>query len=190
MALSDIIQKIIDEANKKAAFMKQVSDDEIKRIQVEFQTKAEVRKQEIATSVDQKCSSALDKAKILAKMENNSLLLKEKREVIDAVYSDAKKELIGMGASDYLKLLTNMVKHASESMPKGSLVVPNGQKKQVEEAISKVGADYHIKEETGSFKGGFIVHDSKTEINFSFTYLIDNIIRPSTELEVANILFN
>ena len=190
MALSDIIQKIIDEANKKSAFMKQVANDEIQKIQQEAQEKAEIRKREIADSAEIKCQSVLDKAKVLAKMENDSLLLKEKRDVIDSVYAAAKKELVGMSSADYSKLLVSMLKHASSSMPKGNLIVASGQKKQIEEAVSKASADYHVKEESSSFDGGFIVYDSKTEINFSFEYLIDKVLRPSTELEVVNILFN
>ena len=190
MALSDIIQKIIDEANKKSAFMKQVANDEIQKIQQEAQEKAEIRRREIADSTEIKCQSVLGKTRILAKMENDSLLLKEKRAVIDSVYAAAKKELSGMSSADYSKLLVSMLKNASESMPKGNLIVSSGQKKQVEEAAEKAGAEYHVKEESSSFDGGFIVYDSKTEMNFSFDYLIDRVLRPATELEVVNILFN
>ncbi|MBU1683238.1 hypothetical protein KJ742_04800, partial [Patescibacteria group bacterium] len=79
MAISDIIKKITDEANKKAAFMKQIIDDEIKKVEKEAAKKAEERKKEIEESVAKMYQSIIEKAKILAKMESGSMLLKEKR---------------------------------------------------------------------------------------------------------------
>lgn len=190
MALSDIIQKIKDEANKKSAFMKQVADDEIKKINEEADKKADDKRKFVEGKAEDKCQSIVEKAKVLAKMESNSTLLREKREVIDAVYSDVEKELNNLGSSEYVKLLTGMIKGASKKMPKGSLIVPTDKKKQTEEAIEKANVEYHIKEETSDFKGGFIVLDSKAEVNLSFPYLINKTIRPATELEIAKILFN
>ena len=41
MALTDIIKKIENEANKKATFIKQVADNEIKKIKKEAKVKAD-----------------------------------------------------------------------------------------------------------------------------------------------------
>ena len=189
MAISDIINKITDEANKKAAFMKQVTDDEIKKIEKESAEKAEERKKEIEIVVEKKCQSVIKKAKILAKMESNSSLLKEKREVIDAVYAELEKEFNNLGDSEYTDLLIKMFKSATASMPEGELIVPENRRKQTEDAIGKSGVDYHIKEETNDFKGGFVVRSKKAEVNLSFPYLVSKMVRPKTELEVAGILF-
>jgi len=59
----------------------------------------------------------------------------------------------------------------------------------MENAIKTVDGDFEIQSESNEFKGGFIVISGKTEINLSFPYLIQRIIRPATELEVAKILF-
>ena len=63
--------------------------------------------------------------------------------------------------------------------------------KETEDALSKANVDYHInKEEIHGFKSGFILISGNVELNMSFPYLIQKIIRPATELEVAQILFN
>lgn len=190
MALSDIIQKIKDEANKKAAFMKQVADDEIKKIKDEAAVKAEERRKEIEDKTEKKGQSVIEKARILAKMESNSSLLKEKREVIDQAYGEVEKQLNGLSDHDYIELIVKMLKSASANLDKGDLTVPKDKKKQTEDAISKAGVAYHIKDETSDFKGGFIVRTAKSEVNLSFPYLIEKLVRPKTELEVAKILFN
>ncbi|MBU0727443.1 V-type ATP synthase subunit E, partial [Patescibacteria group bacterium] len=190
MALSDIIQKIKDESNKKAAFMRQVADDEIQNINKEAVKKADAKKQEIEESADKKCQSVIEKAKILAKMESGSTMLREKREVIDAAYAEVEKEFNALSDHDYVALISKMLKSASTTLSKGDLIVPKDKKKQTEEAVQKAGAPYHIKDETSDFKGGFIVHTSKIEVNLSFPYLINKMIRPKTELEVAKILFD
>lgn len=190
MALSDIIQKITDEANKKTAFMKQVADDEIKKIKEEGVQNSDLKKKEIEKRVTKKYDSIVEKAKILGNMEVKSNLLKGKREVINLAYSSVQEELLSLSDSDYSQLLASMMKKTAEVMPKGDLLVPQGKKKQTEDAIREAKADYHIKEESSSLKGGFILHSSKSEMNLSFSHLLGKIVRQDTELEVAKILFN
>ena len=86
MALSDILQKIKDEAGKKAAFMKQVADDEIAKIKTEAGERANIRRSEITVMAKEKSVKLLEKANLLAKMEARNLLLSEKRQVIEDVY--------------------------------------------------------------------------------------------------------
>lgn len=190
MALSDILQKIKDEAAKKAAFMKQVADDEIRKMKDEARKKAEVRKQEIAEKGEEKATSVVEKARVLAKMEARNKLLADKRDVINAVYEEAQKELNGLKGAEYEKVLVSMMKATSKSMPKGHLFVPHGMKKVTEDAIAKAKVDYTVKEEHPDLKGGFILYDGKTEMNLSFNYLLGKQVRPKTELEVAKILFD
>jgi len=189
MALQDILQKITEEADKKAAFMKQVTVKEIKKIQEEAQARAEARKREIEEKIEVKSISIIQKSKTLAKMTGRSQTLKDKRAVIDQAYEEVEKELHNLDGHEYVKLMVNMLKYASKSAQKGSLTVPADKKRQMEEALEKANVDFHIKEETHEFKGGFVVVSGSVEINLSFPYLIEKIVRPNTELEVAKILF-
>ncbi|MBU1682711.1 hypothetical protein KJ742_02075, partial [Patescibacteria group bacterium] len=116
-------------------------------------------------------------------------LLKEKREVIDTAYAEVEKELNNLADSEYTELIFKMLKSAATTMPKGDFIVPANRRKQTEQATEKAGVDFHIKEETSDFKGGFIVRTSKVEINLSFPYLLNKMVRPKTEIEVASILF-
>ena len=190
MALSDILQKINDEAGKKAAFMKQVADDEIAKIKEEALARAEEKRKAVAEKAAEKSRSVREKAAVLAKMEGRNKLLAEKRQVIDEVYSEAGKDLAHLSGSELSKLLVSMLKAASESMPKGHLIVAPGHKKEVEAALSKAGVHYTIKDESSDISGGFVISDGKQEINLSFNYLLKRQVRPNTELDIAKILFD
>jgi vacuolar-type H+-ATPase subunit E/Vma4 len=189
MAINDILNKIKDEANKKAAFEKQVTNDEIKKIKAEAEDNAKAKMHEIDNKVKDKCVSMAEQAKILANMESRSVLLKEKRMVISEAYKASLDELNALDDKAYTDLLISMFKSASKSMPEGELVVPANKKHQTESAMRNAGANFEIAKETNDFKGGFIVRSKKVEINLSFPYLMSNIVRPHTELEVAEILF-
>lgn len=189
MAINDILNKINDEANKKAAFEKQVANDEIKKINVEAEEKAKERTAEVDRKADAKCESLARQAKILAKMENRSSLLKEKRMVIDEVYKSSLDNLYALDDSAYVDLVTSMLKSVSTSMSEGDLTVPADKKQQTESAIKKAGVSYDISKEANDFKGGFILKSKKVEMNFSFSYLMSKVIRPHSELEVAETLF-
>lgn len=190
MALSDILQKINDEAGKKAAFMKQVADDEIAKIKEEAAVKAEEKRKAVIEKADEKTRSVLEKAEVLAKMEGRNKLLSEKRQVIDEVYAETGKELSHLSGAELSKILVSMLKKASKMMPKGHLTVAAGQKTEVEGAVSKAGVNYTVRDESSDVDGGFVVSDGKQEINLSFNYLLKNQIRPKTELDIAKTLFD
>jgi vacuolar-type H+-ATPase subunit E/Vma4 len=189
MALSDLLQKISDEASKKTAFMRQVADDEIKKIQEEAAGRAETRKQEILQKADEKGESMIQKAKVLAKMESRSELLKEKRTIIDSVYTQVLDELNSMPPDDYTDLVAKMLKQAATLVEGGVLVVPKARKSETEKALKQAGVSMEVSGESGAFKGGFILQGPKSEVNYSFPYLLERILRPQTELEVAKTLF-
>ena len=190
MALTDLIQKITDEANKKAAFMKQVADEEIKKIKDEAGKKAEICKSEIGKKAEKKSISVMEKAKTLASMEARSQMLKDKREVIDLSFSNVQKKLEKMNSPEYIELVVKMLQALSKDSSKGSLVIPSSRKKETEDAIKKANVDFKVTDSTNDITGGFILTSGKVEYNFTFSYLIEKIIRPATELEVAQILFS
>lgn len=189
MAINDILNKIKDEANKKAAFEKQVIDNEIKKIKAEAEDKAKERMAEIDQTAKEKMISIMEQAKILAKMESRSETLRHKRVVISEAYKSAIDELNALDDKAYTDLLTSMFKSVLKSMPEGELTIPANKKHQTQSAMKNAGVKYEIDKETNDFKGGFIVKNKKIEINLSFSYLMNNVIRPHSELEVAEILF-
>lgn len=189
MALNDILQKITEEADKKTAFMKQVASKEIKKIEEEAKAKAEAKKKEIEEKIEINSISIIKKSKTLAQMAGRSQTLKEKREVIDKAYEEVESELNSMEDSKYSELMSKMLRHVMKSAQKGTLIVPADRKKQMQDALSKANADFQIESDTDEFKGGFVVASGKVEINLSFPYLIQRVVRPATELEVAKILF-
>ena len=190
MAINDILNKIRAEANQKAGFEQQVVNDEIKKIKVEAEEKAKERKKEIEIKAKNKIVSIMKQAKIMANMESRSVLLKEKRVVISDAYKVAIDELNALDDKTYIDLLTAMFKSVKASMPKGELVVSASKKHQTQLAMRNAGAHYEIAKETNDFKGGFIIKSNKIEINLSFSYLMNNVVRSHTEIETAQILFS
>lgn len=180
----------MDEAQKKAALIKQTTDDEIRKIEQEAVQKAEEKKTILEGKVETQVAALIEKSKTLAVMEGRSQLLREKREIIDQVYTELEKELNHLAGHDYVKLLAEMLKHTSGSVEKGHLVIPAGRRSLTDEALEKSKVDYQVKDESHDLKGGFVLTSGKTEVNMSFSYLIQNVVRPSTELEVAKILFS
>lgn len=190
MALQDILQKITSDTNKKAAFMKQVVDDEIKKIEEEAKDKAELRKEEIEEKIKVQANSIIEKSKTLAHMESRSKLLFQKRELIDLSYEELINELVALNDTEYVKIISSMLKSLSNTVKKGSLIVPENRKKLMGELLKKLELDYHIKDSSSNMKGGFILHKGKIEYNYTFDYIIQKSIRVNTELEVAKILFS
>lgn len=191
MALQDLLKKIQDEANKKAAFMKQVANDEIKKIEEEAAKNAEIRKREIEEKTDEKCASVLKKAKTLAHMESRSQTLREKRELIEQAYASVLRSFNSLKGEEYVSLMVTLLRQAAKEEPKGHLSIPESRRKEMEEAVKKAGVDYQInKEPAHGFESGFVLTSGKIEMNLSLPYLIQKIIRPATELEAAGQLFS
>lgn len=187
MALSDIVQKILDDANLKAKQISSKSEALMKEINIENESKIEKMIEEKEVEVQKKEKAMISKTNNLILGERRNLLLKKKREILADVFEKAKKVLSQTSDKDLEEIITGAFSTISEE--EGIIYPAKGSKSLIENVMKKAGKSYKIGNEK-DFLGGFIFVSNDSEIDLTFEAIIDKIIKPKLELDIAQLLFN
>lgn len=187
MALKDILEQIKEETEDKLNTLKKEHDKKMKEIDDKFSA----LKKEAETGMDEQVKTnskkILNKMTTVAKMEAKNKLLKEKRELLDAIFDETLKKLVS--SSGYKRLITGLLK-ASKLEGEGITVVPaKGKESETKAAVEASGKSYKVSEKSADVKGGFILKSDKIEIDNSFESILNKQLRDDLELEVAKTLF-
>ena len=187
MALSDILQKILEEAKKEIEQTEKESAEKIKVLEKEYQKKEFEKEQEIKESMIKKKNEVDKKMETLVKMEERNEMLVMKQSVLDKVFEKALEKLVSLQDAEYKKVLICFLEKLSKE-DEGTIIAAKDRKPITESALHDTGHTLKVREE-GNFKGGFVYQSEKIEINSTFENVLKNL-KPEIEPEVAEMLFN
>lgn len=196
--IKNLTEKILEEAKHKekeiAAYAEgekekilsskiKEADDEKKLILLKAEEEAKTKKERIISSTT-------------LKVRNEKLEIKQK--LISEVFDKALEELCSMNSSK----LKNFIKHTILDLDidgDETIILNEDGKSKIDDkfvedlnfiflARNKKG-ELKVREESGNFKGGFIVEKNGVEINNTFESLMDSM-KDELEYEVSKALFN
>lgn len=183
MALQDILAAITADADHKIETARAEQQKALTAAREESERAIAKRKQEIAVQRQQKIDQMTAKAQTHAASHKRNALLAKKKELLDRAYAKAAEELCGISDADAEKLFRaclKMIKGKGEIHPSA----------KHEKLLKKIcpSEQFRMKDSTDA-KGGFLFVSDKEEQDFTFENLVENILRPRTELQIANTLF-
>jgi V/A-type H+/Na+-transporting ATPase subunit E len=188
MALSDILDKIKEETDAKMKEINEQHEAKLSTLEGDFKEKEEKAKAEMDEQVTVNSKKILNKMETLAKMEANSKLLREKRELLDSVFAGALEQLTA--ASNYQDMVTSLLKGSELEGDDVTVIPAKGKEEATRSALSASGKSYQMAETSANIKGGFILQSDKIEINNSFESILHKQLRDDLELDIAKMLFN
>lgn len=189
MALQDIIQTILSEAEKKAQHIHDSTQKRINEYKSKVDSEITQQKADVDALAQQKKSEIDRKLKTTLSMEKRNQLLKVKRQTINNVFDKALSELCQLKDDEYLKVLEAIGTYVKIShLKEGKIIPAKGKKKITESFIQSQNSKLSVESE-GDFAGGFIIQTEKSEIDGSFEALMNAIIKSHCESEVSKILF-
>jgi V/A-type H+-transporting ATPase subunit E len=186
MSLSDILNKITEEAQSEIREIENKNRNELEKLEENYYAELEKRKQEIVDNIGNKKHDIDRRMSILISMEGRNQLLKAKQEKINIVFEQALERMFNLSDEKYEEILVKNFK----ILPKldHAEIIPAKSKKAItEKALKKVGGNFTIGKE-GDFRGGFILKSPKIEINGTFEEIIKGL-KPALEPQIASILF-
>jgi len=187
MALTDILEEIKKETEEKMKTLEKEYADKIKGIDEKFAAKSKDAEKEMDEQVAGNSKKILNKMTTHAKMEAKNKLLKEKRELMDDIFTEALKQLAH--SDKYKDMLVSLLKH-SGLKGEGITVCPaKGKEDETKAAITAAGKDYKLCDKSLDIKGGFVLRSAKIEIDNSFESILYKQLKDDLELEVAQTLF-
>ena len=162
MALSDIIQAIKTQADKEIAVLQEQATRAKDSIKRKTDEEIAAYEQELSKKTEDRKVAMKKKAETMVEMERKKTLLAEKRKALDSVYKKVLEEVKKMPAEKLKKLEDTLKKHVA------------GRKGEVKP----------VKE------GGFLFVSEKSEEDYTFEHLVNEVLRPQTEIDVSTKLFS
>lgn len=183
MALQDILAAITADADRQIELARAAHQKELSEMREESERTIARRKQEIAVQKQQKLAQLTAKAETHATSHKRNALLTQKKEVLDAIYARAVEELCKISDDDAEALFRECLKQIKG---KGEI---HPSKKHAD-LLKKIcpSEQFRMKDSIDA-KGGFLFISDKEEQDFTFENLIENTLRPRTELTIAHTLF-
>ncbi len=186
MALADIVQKILEDAQSDAKQLVHNAEAEAQKIKKDAEDQATKISEKSQEEIEQKSQEMERKTKTLAESERKNLFLNKKRALLEKAFNEAKKELSKMPEKDLVEAFVAFLTTIDEK--DGTIYPAKGQKGIIEKALKTASKNYKTGEEK-DFAGGFLFVGKSSEIDFSFDSIVDKNVRPKVELKIAKILF-
>lgn len=187
MALDDIIQSILAEAESEAQKIKQQGIAEIEVLKKDYQAKTEAEEKRIVALAKKEANKKTEQAKFLALSQKKAALLTKKQAILDQVYQQALIKLSKLPETDYQKLIAGLIKKLEEKQ--GEIIPVKGKETLTKEALKKSGKPFQLSTKTVAGNGGFVFQTAKMTIDNRFSVLIEHA-RSETEMAVSKILFS
>jgi len=178
------VQQIEEQAMQKQEMERQQLEEQLARY--EKQTKdlakkaAQNRKQNLLSAV---------------RMETAKQKLSEKRKILDEVFTEAKRQLQGLGDEQYLNLIMTLMEKGVETGDEQVIVDRNETRidhQFIKNMNRRLGPGFkgnlRLAKDKQDLQAGFILKRGKVKTNASFDVLIEQA-RQNLEIELAKQLF-
>ncbi len=186
MALTDILQKIIEDA--EASVQESLKDAKAKT--KEISKKHDVLTAEITAEMQaetlRKKASMEQKIDAHLNMESKSEEALLKTKILKEVQKKALQELVALSPEEHQKILTHLLMSVSEA---GTVHPAKGQRSTLERAMQSSGVSYSLGEEA-DISGGFLFVGDTVDVDGSYETLLMKEVLPKIETELSKILFH
>lgn len=188
MALTDILEEIKKETDEKMKALEKEHADKLKGLDEKFAEMQKTAEEEMDEQVAENSKKILNKMTTHAKMEAKNKLIREKRDLMEDIFSVALKKLAN--SDQYKQMLVALLKQGGISGDDVEVCAAKGKEDVTKAAIEAAGKDYKLCEKSLDIKGGFVLRSAKIEIDNSFESILYKQLKDDLELEVAEKLFS
>ncbi|MBU1151786.1 V-type ATP synthase subunit E [Patescibacteria group bacterium] len=187
MALSDILAKIQEEAQKRLKEIDANFERKHKSLKEKYDAAQKEVTQNLHTKLEENTTKILQKAENIATMDAKNKMLKAKRELIEEIFDAAIEKL---AASDkYQAILTAILEKIDLGKEDVVIVPAKGKEEATKEAIKASKQPFMLSDKASNIIGGFIAKTDKREIDNSFETIIKNQLRENLEIDLNKLLF-
>ena len=193
-----IIQRILDDANSKAAEIKVAAEEKIRAAEADARQNAARKQEHLLEQARKEAEEQKRRIIGVAQLEARKDLLSAKQELISEAFEKSLDQLAGMDDRSYLAIIQGMLLSLVETGTEKVICsardqkrIPNGLWKEINESLVKKGkkGNLELAKETRDIRGGFILQAEGVEMNCSFESLLE-LKRDQLEPEIAAVLFN
>lgn len=183
MALQDILNAISAQADQQITDARATHQKALTQMREVSERSLATKKQEIAVQKEQKKIQLKAKAQAHAESAKRNAVLTKKQELLDRLYAKVTAELSTLPEAKVEELLRSCLKKISQ---KGTI---HPSKKHAA-ALKKLAPSEQFKMgDATDACGGFLFISDKQEYDLTFEHLVEEMLRPETELSISHELF-
>jgi len=175
MALQDILQKIIKEAEQQVAEMKKGFAGETAQVEAEFAKKAEQQASELEAKKQSTLEKLTHESATMARRKSKQLLVAAKHDIIAQALQQLLNHLNDLGDADYEALLKKLFAHVDLS---AGTILTSDKRIAVTKKVAPSG--FEIKADA-AIEGGFIIAGKGVEIDNTFQNIVLSEFRQQLE---------
>lgn len=192
--IKNLTSKIIKDAEDKKAVILADAVNEKNKILTKKQEAARSVEKTILEKAEREAASRKERIISGAELQARNESLDAKQKVISEVFELTVEALCNAGDDDLKEFVKKTILNIDVSGNQNLILNDAGKKVISEELITEINkelgekASITLSEETGKFKGGFILEKDGIEINNTFEALVSSL-KDDLSLEVAKVLF-
>ena len=190
MALENIINRIIGDAEKKAQSFIDSQQEKADEITIEADKKIEAYRNKGEDKASNIAKSMNDVADVIAELEISKIELQKKRELIDKIFEIALEKILKLPKAEYKKIILKNL----DDLRDGDMIVLSEKekgillKKDVDEIAKKKGIKVSLSSECNSNVAGIIIDRKNTVLDFNIKTELENL-KKEMESEILKGLY-
>ena len=193
--LNNLTSKILKDAEDKKAVILSDAENEKNKILSKKAGEASVEEKTILAKAEREAASRKERIISGAELHARNEKLEAKQKVIKEVFETSVKELSNCSADDLKGFIKEVILNSNIEGTQNLILNEVGKKAINEAFVAEINtalgnkANIKLSDETGKFKGGFILEQNGIEINNTFEALVSSL-KDDLSLEVARVLFS
>lgn len=186
MALNDITNKILEEAEVKKHQVEKETDALIKEIEKEEEEEILELEERHQTKLEREKRHKKQKAE--SRVGQKIKLIKEsiRQKHVNKVFDDVYQNLVNLPAQEYKAMISSLLKEVPKTM-QGVIKVPDSRLEETKQVLQEQNLSFGV-ESDSDLEGGFQILGDKNNFNYSFERIVSGA-RDNYELEIADLLF-
>lgn len=190
MALENIINRIIGDAEKKAQSFIDSQQEKADEITIEADKQIEAYRNKGEDKASNTAKSMNDVADVIVELEINKLELHKKRELIDKIFELALEKILKLPKAEYKKIILKNL----DDLRDGDVIILSEKekgillKKDIDEIAKKKGIKVSLSSEYNNNIAGIIIDRKSTVLDFNIETELENL-KKEMESEILKGLY-
>lgn len=190
MALENIINRIIGDAEKKAQSFIDSQQEKADEITIEADKKIEAYRNKGEDKASNTAKSMNDVADVIVELEISKIELHKKRELIDKIFELALEKILKLPKAEYKKIILKNL----DDLRDGDVIILSEKekgillKKDVDEIAKKKGIKVSLSTEYNNNIAGIIIDRKSTVLDFNIETELENL-KKEMESEILKGLY-
>ena len=177
MALENIINRIIGDAEKKAQSFIDSQQEKADEITIEADKKIEAYRNKGEDKASNTAKSMNDVADVIVELEISKIELQKKRELIDKIFELALEKILKLPKAEYKKIILKNL----DDLRNGDVIILSEKekgillKKDIDEIAKKKGIKVSLSSEYNNNIAGIIIDRKSTVLDFNIETELENL---------------